>query len=163
MAHERDHNQEHDVSNIRNVGGAHEHRDVNIRGVLMFLVVMTVGAIVVQLALFGMFRYLQGSATARDPEPNPMLAGQKTPTRENPIRDFPQPRLQTDAPTELERTRAAESRALNGPPVWLDEQNGVVRIPIDQAMQLTLARLPMQPLAAATKPQQPAPGAAKKK
>lgn len=163
MAHEREHNQDHDVGHIRSVGGAHEHRDVNIRAVLMFLVVMTVGALVVQLVLFGMFRYLQRSATVRDPQPNPMLAGQKPPSRENPIRDFPQPRLQTDGSTELERTRAAEDRALNGPPVWLDEPNGVVRIPIDEAMQLALARLPMQPAAMSARSQQPAPGAAKKK
>jgi hypothetical protein len=162
MAHEREHGKEHDVSHLRNAGGAHEHRDVNIRGVLAFLVVLSVLALVVQLVIFGMFRYLRGAATARDPQPNPMLAGQKPPVPGNPIRDFPQPRLQIDASTELERTRAAEDRALNGPPAWLDEQNGVVRIPIDEAMKLTLARLPLQ-AAASTKPRQPTPGAARKK
>ena len=141
--HKRD---DHDVSNIRNVGGAHEHRDINVRGIFGFLITLTVVAIVIQLVLWGMFKYLKGSYTALDPEPNPMLSGVRKPPAKDPIRDFPQPRLQADPVRDLNKMRTAEDAILHGPPVWLDEQGGVVRIPIDRAMELTLQRgLPTQP------------------
>jgi len=54
--------------------------------------------------------------------------------------------LQADPDHDLNKMKLAEETALNGPPVWLDEKAGVVRIPIDQAMKLTLERgLPTQP------------------
>jgi hypothetical protein len=147
MAHEKKpHGQEHDVSNVRNVGGAHEHRDINVRGIFGFLITLTVVAILIQLVLWGMFRYLKGSYTALDPEPNPMLSGVRKPPAKDPVRDFPTPRLQADPVRDLNKMHAAEDEILHGPPVWLDEQNGVVRIPIDRAMQLTLERgLPTRP------------------
>jgi hypothetical protein len=46
----------------------------------------------------------------------------------------PGPRLQTDSKADLRRFRAEEDRQLNGYH-WIDRQKGIVRIPIDQAMQ----------------------------
>lgn len=149
--------QEHDVSHIRNVGGAHEHRDINVRAIFAFLVTLTVVAFVVQVGLWGLFKYLKGSYTSLDPEPNPMRSGQRRRPEGDPIRDFPQPRLQADPVHDLNKMRQAENTILHGPPLWLDEQNGVVRIPIDQAMRLTLERgLPYQESAAAPSVQQKA-------
>lgn len=149
MAHDHkhdDHGSAHDVSNIRNVGGAHEHRDINVRGIFGFLVTLTLVAIVIQLVLWGMFKYLKGEYTAQDPEPNPMLSGVRKAPAKDPIREFPQPRLQADPVHELNKMHVADNAVLSGPPVWLDEQNGVVRIPIERAMRLTLERgLPTQP------------------
>jgi hypothetical protein len=147
MAHDKNpHGQEHDVSNIRNVGGAHEHRDINVRGIFGFLITLTVVAILIQLVLWGMFKYLKGSYTALDPEPNPMLSGVRKPPAKDPVRDFPTPRLQADPVRDLNKMHAAEDAILHGPPVWLDQQAGVVRIPIDRAMELTVERgLPTQP------------------
>jgi hypothetical protein len=130
----------HDASYMRNPGGAHEHRDINVRAIFGFLITLMVVAILIQFALFGMFKYLRGSYKSLDPEPNPMLSGQRQAPQADPIRDFPQPRLQPDPVRDLNKMRVAEDKILNGPPVWLDETAGVVRIPIDQAMQLTLQR-----------------------
>lgn len=160
--HGREH--DHDVSHIRNVGGAHEHRDINVRAIFGFLITLTVVAFVVQVGLWGMFKYLRGSYTALDPEPNPMLSGQRRPPEADPIRDFPQPRLQADAVRDLNKMRQAEDAILHGPPVWLDEQAGVVRIPIEQAMKLTLERgLPYEPAAGAGGQQQKPAAAVRKK
>jgi len=149
MAHDKHsppHGHEHpEPKDIRNVGGAHEHRDVNVRAVFGFLIILTVVAIVIQLGLWGMFRYLKGSYTALDPEPNPMLSGQRQPPQHDPTRDFPQPRLQADPVHDVNRARVLEDRLLEASPSWVDEKAGVVRIPIEQAMQLTLERgLPMK-------------------
>ncbi len=46
----------------------------------------------------------------------------------------PGPRLQTDDAADLRRFRAEEERRLNGY-YWVDKQNGVVHIPIGEAMQ----------------------------
>lgn len=147
----------HDANYMRNAGGAHEHTDVNVRAVFGFLLTLIVATLFIQLLLFGMFRYLKGAYKAIDPDPNPMLSGQRPPPAKDPIRDFPQPRLQADAVHDVNKMRVAEDNALNGPPVWLDEKAGVVRISIDQAMQLTLERgLPMT-AGAAPKPMTLAP------
>ena len=132
---------------MRNPGGAHEHRDINVRAIFAFLITLTVIAFAVQVGLWGMFKYLKGSYNALDPEPNPMLSGQRKPPEKDPARDFPKPRLQaliagekTDPAAELSKFRQENEAILNGPPTWVDEQAGIVRIPIDQAMQLTLER-----------------------
>jgi len=46
----------------------------------------------------------------------------------------PGPRLQTDAAANLRRFRVEEEKRLNGYS-WIDKSKGVVRIPIEQAMQ----------------------------
>ena len=152
MAHDRKHGHEderkhvsepahHDQNDyMRNPGGAHEHRDINVRAIFAFLITLTVIAFVIQLGLWGMFKYLKGSYTSLDPEPNPMLSGQRKPPESDPARDFPQPRLQADPVHDLNKFRQLNNAILNGAPTWVDEQAGIVRIPIDQAMKLTLER-----------------------
>ncbi len=49
----------------------------------------------------------------------------------------PEPRLQTQPREELQRMRADEDRVLDSYG-WVDAQRGVVRIPIEQAMALTV-------------------------
>lgn len=140
-------------SEMRNPGGAHEHRDINVRAIFGFLVVLTVVAFAVQIGLWGMFKYLKGEYTTLDPEPNPMLSGQRRPPESDPARDFPQPRLQADPVRDMNKVRESDTMALHGPPVWLDEQAGIVRIPIEQAMKLTLERgLPYETSGTPAKP-----------
>ena len=56
-----------------------------------------------------------------------------------------QPPYQNTPVTDLKAMRAAEDRALNNYG-WVDRQHGIVRLPIDVAMHLTLQRgLPVQP------------------
>jgi hypothetical protein len=52
---------------------------------------------------------------------------------------MPAPVLQTDPGQDLARLRAGEDQALNTY-YWVDRQNGVVHIPIDQAMKQIVAR-----------------------
>lgn len=51
----------------------------------------------------------------------------------------PEPRLQTTAPLDLKRYRDDEEKILEGYG-WVDPQAGVVRIPIDRAMDLLLQK-----------------------
>jgi hypothetical protein len=51
----------------------------------------------------------------------------------------PQPRLQIDPKADEQRLRAAEQERLNGFG-WIDRDRGIVRIPIDRAMELERGR-----------------------
>jgi hypothetical protein len=51
----------------------------------------------------------------------------------------PEPRLQTDPKKDLKDLRAAEDVILNGYS-WVDKNNKIVRIPVADAMKLTLQR-----------------------
>jgi hypothetical protein len=51
----------------------------------------------------------------------------------------PQPRLQTSAPVDLKSYRGGQDKAL-GSYGWVDPQAGIVRIPVDRAMDLLLQK-----------------------
>jgi hypothetical protein len=125
-----------------NVELGHEVRDISTRVVAVFGVALLVGAIVVHVAIWLLYLYF-GSVAAR------------ASTREFPLAQVgapahpPAPRLQTRPREELNRMRAEEERILNTYG-WVDANGGVVRIPIEQAMRMTLEQgLPVRPGAAA--------------
>ncbi len=87
-------------------------------------VVIAVGLAVVITSLFVHYRELQN---ARQETPVPRLARERE--------SMPEPRLQVDAPNELRQMRAAEEAALNSYG-WVDKEAGVVKIPVDRAMEI---------------------------
>jgi hypothetical protein len=110
----------------------HETSDINLRGVLAFAVGLAVTAIVVHFAVWVLFVYFNGREGVKVTPQYPLAVGQgdRTP---------PEPRLQTNPRQALRDLRAAEDKTLNGYG-WVDRNNGIVHIPIDQAMKLTLER-----------------------
>ena len=54
-------------------------------------------------------------------------------------REFPAPQLQPDPTADLAKLRAAEQASLESYG-WVDRERGVVRVPLDRAMDLTLQR-----------------------
>ncbi|HXA51532.1 MAG TPA: hypothetical protein VNV86_14545 [Candidatus Acidoferrum sp.] len=115
----------------------HETTDVNIWAVGRFgvgLVVMTLLSIGL---LIGVFRFFQqreeGRSTA---EPNPIAV-------------FPHPQVLTDEPKNLARFRAEQEKDVTGYG-WVDQSKGVVRIPVDQAIDMLLKKgVPVRPQTAA--------------
>jgi hypothetical protein len=68
------------------------------------------------------------------------------------ITQFPQPRLETDERTEIHDFRLKEEQELNSYG-WVDQQSGVMHIPIDRAMELLTQRgLPTTPRTGTTPP-----------
>lgn len=110
----------------------HEQSDVDIRGILIFAAGLIVVAAVIHVAVWGIFRYFD----AREARPT---------TVEYPLaiheeqRLPPEPRLQTTPRQDLQDLRTAEQEILTTYG-WVDRNAGVVRIPIDEAMKLTLQR-----------------------
>ena len=74
-----------DVSHIKNIDVTHETSDVNIGGILKFVVGLTIFGLIVQVLMWGMFRFF--NAQEKEPPPGPMAM-----TKEE--RLPPEPRLQ---------------------------------------------------------------------
>ena len=108
--------------------GAHETRDANIRSLTILLVGLFLLLLLSLLAMGWMFWYLAGrEETSRAPR--------AAAERDRP----PAPRLQVDPATDLENLRKAEAAVLNSYG-WVDRKAGIVRIPIDRAMEVRAER-----------------------
>jgi hypothetical protein len=137
-----------DVSHIRNVEVTHETSDINVSGVLTFVVALTILTIGVYLGMLLLFNRFKGQAAA-EPKPGPMALSQNE-------RLPPEPRLQA-APgfgvtledgtkVDLSKKRPqAEFETLNAE--WEKQLNGQARdasgnpstIPIGEAIKKVLS------------------------
>jgi hypothetical protein len=76
-----------DVSHIKNIDVTHEASDVNVGGILKFVVGLTIFGIIVNILMWGMFRFFNAQEEVKEPKPGPMAM-----TKEE--RLPPEPRLQ---------------------------------------------------------------------
>src|SRR6185503_2733773 len=118
--------QTHDNQEVR-----HEESDVNVRAIFAFCAGLVAVGIAVHFAVWLMFQYLTGREAARAPIAYPLAAGQN--------RVPPEPRLQTNPREDLRAVRAREDEILTTY-ARVDKNSGVVRVPIDEAMRITLKR-----------------------
>jgi hypothetical protein len=132
-----------------------EREDLGAKPILIFLLALTIACMLVALALKGLYSYLDAYENRHQPVQNPLVQQTTTDTRtveRGDIRKFPQPRLESDETTEINAFRLQEEQTLNSYG-WVDEQAGVVRIPIDRAMALVAQRgLPTRPQAGVAPP-----------
>jgi hypothetical protein len=112
-------------------GRGHEQSDANIRAIVQMGIGLAVLTIAALLLMWGLFRYFAASEAKSEPPPSPMAETRPLP---------PPPRLQVEPEIDLEHLRATEDEKLNAPPSWVNRQAGVVRIPIDRAMELIVER-----------------------
>jgi hypothetical protein len=133
----------------------HEKSDVSVRALMIFIACFIAFGFVTHLTLWMLFRGFvrveqrrqEGPVTemARPadmsvPKNQPLLQ----PFERNGADGKPLPPTRNTPVTDLADMRDAEKRALTTYG-WVDQQKGIVRIPIDQAMKLTLQRgLPVQ-------------------
>ncbi|MFL6514585.1 MAG: hypothetical protein ACJ8M1_06125 [Chthoniobacterales bacterium] len=114
--------------NVEEIG--HETRDVNVRAVVWFGIGLVVTAIVIHLALAGLFRVFAKQYPSPDPPSRIVL---------QPRVLAPEPRLQANPVEDLDQFRAAEEEKLSSYG-WVDQQHGIARIPIERAMDLIVQR-----------------------
>jgi hypothetical protein len=113
--------------------GITEPDAVNVRSIVGFGIGLTVVAVISHLAMLLMFRVMANQAVAAEPPrvyPIAVLDDQRVP---------PEPRLQTDPKQDLKDLRSAEDQVLAGYG-WVDRNGHIVRIPVAEAMKLTLQR-----------------------
>ncbi|HMD34624.1 MAG TPA: hypothetical protein VKH42_06645 [Vicinamibacterales bacterium] len=110
----------------------HEATDVDIRPVLGFLAGLTVASVFIGFLVWILFAYLTARESRTVTADYPLAAQQDN-------RLPPEPRLQTQPREDLRELRAREDEMLTTYG-WVDKNQGVVRIPIDQAMRMVVER-----------------------
>jgi hypothetical protein len=121
-------NHEHDAPPP---GAKQEEKDVNVLAVGLFGVCLAVLCIGTVILLIGLFRYFNNLEAARQvPVEAPAAAMPGL---------IPQPNLQVHPREDLKQMRAREDQILSTYG-WVDKNKGVVRIPIDRAMDLLAQR-----------------------
>ena len=123
---------------------AYETRDVRVRPLVVFAAGLAVALLVCYLIVLGLFRLFSAKETARDATADP--AAVQRASRPPEMRLPPAPRIQADPAGEYQQLRRQEDAILESYG-WVNREAGVVRIPIDVAMKLTVAEgLPVRPL-----------------
>lgn len=160
----------YDEDAIVNPDTRHEESDINVRALFLFVGFFIVFAIVTHFGLWLMFNFFVRIENGRTSVPLTQI--QRPPDAGVPV----EPRLQpfpgrdargvvaapmTSTPvTDMEAMRAAEEKVLQHYG-WIDQRQGTVHVPIEQAKQMLLQRgLPVAAQAAqATEPLAPVVGA----
>lgn len=122
----------------RNVDVRHDLGDVNARALTKFGLAMAGMIAVFLFGLWGMFEYLKNreAELGRPMSSSAMVNAQKQP---------PEPRLQRYPARDMRELRAAQEQIANQY-AWIDPDKGIVRIPVDRAMDLIAQRgLPLAP------------------
>jgi hypothetical protein len=107
----------------------HEETDVNIRAIFAFGGGLFAVTVVVSLAMWALFLYFNSREADRSVPLSPLVTTEE--------RLPPEPRLQI-APREEARQHHAEEDAILNGYTWVDREAGIVRIPIAEAMKLTV-------------------------
>ena len=111
----------------------YEHTDIDPSIASKFAIWLGVAMVVALGIVYGTFWYFEGNAKAASDAAQvfPMAAGQ--------LREPPSPRLQNQPFKDIYSLREAEQQKLTTY-AWVDETNGVVRIPIEDALRLMSER-----------------------
>jgi hypothetical protein len=110
----------------------HEESDVEIRGILGFGAGLIVAAVLISFAMWVLFKYFDAREAHRVVPLYPLAAAQEN-------RVPPDPRLQTNPREDMNELRAREDEILTSYG-WVDRNAGIVRIPIEEAMKMTVER-----------------------
>ncbi len=134
--HQHPDDQTPDVALIRNQNVTHEYSDVNIRGIIQFVIGLTVGFALVGLIVYGTFKYLYSRELRGEIRLTPI---ERTTADKLP----PEPRLQL-APghaehplEEMKDFHASQTGELNSYG-WAQRSSGIIHLPIDSAKAMLL-------------------------
>jgi hypothetical protein len=113
------------------VNAEHERRDVDVISLFGVVIALFLSGALICAGVWGLMRFLvakQHADEARRQAASQASAGA-----------FPSPRLETESAIGFENLRTSEDALLNSYG-WVDRSAGIVRLPIDRAMQLIVER-----------------------
>jgi hypothetical protein len=139
-----------------------ENEDMSPLGIFYFMAGLAIVVVVIYFIMVGMYRFLDSYDRTHQAPVNPMAIKTGIDQTMNPreIRDkaeatFPKPVLEYSEKTQFIKELATQDDTLASYD-WVDQKAGIVRIPIDRAIDLVAERgLPVLPAGAAPE----APGA----
>jgi hypothetical protein len=105
----------------------HERSDANVRPLVLFLALLALGCGAALVLMRWTFDAFERQAAERDVPGHPLAGSQVAPA----------PRLQADPPAEY-AAFAAEQRRLTTSYGWIDRDGGLVRLPVERALELVL-------------------------
>ncbi len=108
----------------------YEVRDVNLRNLVRLSVILAVVLVVVFGFIGLLYSFLNASQVARSAPPPLLEEAQGLP---------PGPLLQRDPEQDMQEMSTEQDAILNNYG-WVDKEAGVIRIPIERAIELTLER-----------------------
>ena len=106
-----------------------ELSDLSPRVIAIFGIGLSATVIVSLVLVVWIFNFFAAREAKQDAPPSPLAK----------VEPPQEPRLQVQAPNDLQEIRARENEALSSYD-WIDKGAGVVRIPINRAMQLLAER-----------------------
>ena len=130
-----------------NPGINYESRDLGAKSIVVFLIVLAISGILIELLVWGMLRFYN-KMTVENNVPTAGTAQLYTPPAELPGGDpalrFPKPALQVDDVADMNKLKAENEEILSSYG-WVDQNNGVVRVPIQTAIdQVAQKGLPVR-------------------
>lgn len=114
-------------------GSQYEHTDIDPSIGYKFGVWLAVSMLVSAVIVYGTYVWLERATNARDE------ASRRYPVAVGTSQEPPAPRLQTQPFKDVYLLKSEQRAVLHGYG-WIDKATGVVHIPIERAMQLTLER-----------------------
>jgi hypothetical protein len=124
----------------------YERTDLTERGVLIFMGLLALGTIIVSVVLIGIYGLMNKHESEVQPPMSPLVTNMPQDTRVMPgdpqeylKKSFPEPRLEKDEGGD-HHDEIVRHDDLLGSYGYVDERSGVVRIPIERAMDLIVQR-----------------------
>ena len=105
----------------------HETTDVNVWAVGKFAIGLVIVCVVSIALLFGLLKFFQSREET------------SVANAVDPVKLFPEPQLQKTPIMDLKAIHAEEDKLLNGY-AWVDPKQGIVRIPVDRAIEVLAKR-----------------------
>ena len=105
----------------------HETTDVNVWAVGKFAIGLVIVCVVSIALLFGLLKFFQSREET------------SVANTVDPVKLFPEPQLQKTPIMDLKAIHAEEDKLLNGY-AWVDPKQGIVRIPVDRAIEVLAKR-----------------------
>ncbi len=116
---------------------------VHYRGLAWSMIILTILTLVCYAIVVGLFKFMESRAVAGDTDRAPLAAAPVQPTivdgRVESGSMAPVPSLLVNEPVNLEKFRSHEEQMLTTYG-WVDQNAGVVRLPIERAKDLLLER-----------------------
>ena len=151
-SHQSDHhdNRDVDLSHMQNPDTSHEESDLRIKPVALFIFWLLAGMGVVAVLMVVLFNSFEKSEQKAEGKKSPLAAErseippeprlQLAPKSDEQLKNNRPPDLKRDHPLEeMKHLREEEDRALDNY-TWVDQQKGVVGLPIEEAKRLVLEK-----------------------